>query len=156
MFAYNPTPDRSGEIIASGITGAADVNAKSMETMGNNISSALMSIGNVYGEHEGNKAKGRAFKDVFKVIAPSTGIDMKQLEALTGGSLKSDIDWYNARETISPLLPSLINQQLVGQKSQDAVGRMYTQETLRRERDELNSLTTPSPITVPTGMRRFN
>jgi len=113
MFAYNPTPDRSGELIAAGAMGAAQTNAEAMNQMGQNIGGALASIGNMYGEIEGRKAKGRAFKDMFKVVAPSAGIDLKQLEALTGGSLKNDIDWYNASETMAPLLPSLINAQLV-------------------------------------------
>jgi len=114
MFAYNPqTQDMSGQIVAQGMTGAAQAQSDMMNNLGQNIGGALLAIGNMYGEREGNKAKGRAFKDMFKVIAPSAGIDIKQLEALTGGSLKNDLDWYNAQETVAPLLPSLINAQLV-------------------------------------------
>lgn len=102
MFAYNPqTQDRSGEIRAAGTMSAA-----------NSIGSALTSIADTYSEVQSRKAKGKAFKDVFKVVAPSAGIDMKQLEELNGGSLKNDMDWYNASENIAPLLPSLINLQL--------------------------------------------
>lgn len=114
MFSYSPqTQDRSGEILAMGQVGAAETQANAMNQLGGNIGQALTAIGGMYGEIEGNKAKGRAFKDMFKVVAPAAGIDMKQLEALTGGSLKNDMDWYNARETMAPLLPSLINAQLV-------------------------------------------
>ena len=114
MFAYNPTVnDNSGAIMAQGMMGAADTNAQMMQGLGNNIGNALQTIGGMYGEVEARKAKGRAFKDVFKVVSSSAGIDMKQLEQLTGGSLKSDMDWANASETISPLLPSLINARLV-------------------------------------------
>jgi hypothetical protein len=85
--------------------------------MVDDIGSALVGLAGAYGEMEGNKAKGRAFKDAFKMISPSAGIDMKQLEALTGTGLKNDRDWYNARETIVPLLPSMINAQLGSQKN---------------------------------------
>ena len=143
MFAYNPqTQDMSGQIIGQGMVGAAQTTAGAQMQMADDIGSALVGLAGAYGEMEGNKAKGRAFKDAFKVIAPSAGIDMKQLEALTGGSLKNDMDWYNARETMAPLLPSLINARLVTGKigvqqqgQQLATDRMYTQEQLRRERD---------------------
>ena len=114
MFGYQPTVnDNSGAIVAQGMMGAADTQANAMAGFGQNIGNALQTIGGMYGEVEARKAKGRAFKDVFKVVAPSAGIDMKQLEQLTGGSLKNDMDWANASETISPLLPSLINARLV-------------------------------------------
>lgn len=117
MFNYGPTvSDNSGQILAQGQIGAASTKADTMKGLGKDIGGALASIGGMYGEIEGNKAKGRAFKDVFKVIAPSAGIDMKQLEALTGGSLKNDMDWYRASETFAPLLPSLINAQLGSQR----------------------------------------
>ena len=114
MFSYSPTEnDQSGRIIAGGMMGAAETNANTMNQLGQNIGGALQAIGGMYGEVEARKAKGRAFKDVFKVVSSSAGIDMKQLEQLTGGSLKNDMDWANASETISPLLPSLINARLV-------------------------------------------
>jgi hypothetical protein len=114
MFSYSPqTQDRSGEIIGAGMMSAADAQANAMAGFGQNIGNALQTIGGMYGEVEARKAKGRAFKDVFKVVSSSAGIDMKQLEQLTGGSLKSDMDWANASETISPILPSLINARLV-------------------------------------------
>ena len=114
MFGYQPTVnDNSGAIMAQGMMGAADTQANAMAGFGQNIGNALQTIGGMYGEVEARKAKGRAFKDVFKVVSSSAGIDMKQLEQLTGGSLKNDMDWANASETISPLLPSLINARLV-------------------------------------------
>jgi len=114
MFAYNPTEnDQSGRIIAQGMMGAAQTNAQMMGQLGQDIGGALASIGGIYGEIEGQKAKGRAFKDVFKVVSPSMGISMEQLEAVSGGKLKNDMDWYNVSETISPLMPSMINAQLV-------------------------------------------
>ena len=132
----------SGQILGQGVVGSAQTRADAGVKMVDDIGGALVSLAGAYGEMEGNKAKGRAFKDAFKVIAPSAGIDMKQLEALTGGSLKNDMDWYNARETMAPILPSLINARLVQgnmgikqQGQQLATDRMYTQEQLRRERE---------------------
>jgi hypothetical protein len=117
MFSYAPQePDQSGRIIAQGMMGAAQTNAQTMGQMGQDIGGALAGIGQMYGEIEGRKAKGRAFKDVFKVVSPSMGISMEQLEAVSGGKLKNDMDWYNVSETISPLMPSMINAQLVGNK----------------------------------------
>ena len=114
MFAYNPTEnDQSGRIIAQGMMGAAQTNAQMMGQLGQDIGGALASIGGIYGEIEGQKAKGRAFKDVFKVVSPSLGISMEQLEAVSGGKLKNDRDWYQASEMLMPMMPSLINAQLV-------------------------------------------
>jgi hypothetical protein len=113
MIRYNPqVEDMRGQYAMQ----AAQANAQMMQGLRQDIGGALASIGGMYGEIEGNKAKGRAFKDVFKVIAPSAGIDMKQLEALTGGSLKNDMDWFNVSQSFGPLLPSLINAQLGGQR----------------------------------------
>jgi len=164
MFAYNPTEnDQSGRIIAQGMMGAAQTNAQSMGQMGQDIGGALAGIGQMYGEIEGRKAKGRAFKDVFKVVSPSMGISMDQLEAVSGGKLKNDMDWYNVSETISPLMPSMINAQLVGNKlgvqqqgQQLATDRMYAQEQLRRERDAVNNPPPPQPMALPQSIRRFN
>jgi hypothetical protein len=128
MFAYNPTEnDQSGRIIAQGMMGAAQTNAQTMGQVGQDIGGALAGIGQMYGEIEGRKAKGRAFKDVFKVVSPSMGISMDQLEAVSGGKLKNDMDWYNVSETISPLMPSMINAQLVkGNMGVKQQGQMLT------------------------------
>lgn len=113
MFGYAPTVnDRSGEIMASGQIGAASTRADTMTQMGKDIGGALASIGGMYGEIEGQKAKGRAFKDVFKVVSPSLGISMEQLEAVSGGKLKNDRDWFQASEMLMPMMPSLINAQM--------------------------------------------
>jgi len=119
MFAYNPqTTDRSGEILGAGQMQAAATNAQAMSQMGQDIGGALAGIGEMYGEIEGNKAKGRAFKDVFKVVGPTMGMSLEQLEGVAGGKIKSDMDWYNVRETMSPFMPALINLQL----GQDRLG----------------------------------
>lgn len=113
MFSYAPQEsDQSGRIIAQGMMGAAQTNAQMMGQLGQDIGGALASIGGIYGEMEGQKAKGRAFKDVFKVVSPSLGISMEQLEAVSGGKLKNDRDWFQASEMLMPMMPSLINAQL--------------------------------------------
>jgi hypothetical protein len=146
MFAYNPTVnDRSGEILGAGQMQAAQTNAQMMGQLGSDIGGALASIGNMYGEIEGNKAKGRAFKDVFKVIAPSAGIDLKQLETLTGGSLKNDMDWYNARETMAPLLPALINAQLTQGRMGIQKQAPYVDQMLDNQRDVAGGKKTWNP-----------
>lgn len=146
MFAYAPTEnDESGRILGRGVMGAAQTTADAQVKMVDDIGGALVSLAGAYGDMQGNKAKGRAFKDAFKIISPSAGIDMKQLEALAGTGLKNDMDWYNARETIAPLLPSMINAQL-GQRrnettqagQQGATDRMFLAEQLRRERELAN------------------
>lgn len=159
MFGYQPTVnDNSGQIIAGGMIGAADTQANAMAGLGQNIGGALQSIGAMYGEVEGRKAKGRAFKDVFKVVAPSAGIDMKQLEQLNGGSLKNDMDWYNASETISPLLPSLINARLVsGKMGIQQQGQQIQQRMpeLRAQTDANNKLRQEGPAINGTALPGF-
>jgi hypothetical protein len=131
MFAFNPgNEDQSGRILGGAYANAAQTTADAQVKMVDDIGSALVGLAGAYGEMEGNKAKGRAFKDAFKVISPSAGIDMKQLEALTGTGLKNDMDWYNARETIAPLLPSMINAQL----GQQRIGVQQAGQQLDRDR----------------------
>lgn len=113
MFAYNPTVnDRSGEIIGAGMMGAAETNANTMNQLGQNIGGALASIGNIYGELEGMKAKGRAFKKTMEVVGPSFGMTTDKLAAIAGTDLKNDMDWARFGETMMPMMPSLINATL--------------------------------------------
>jgi hypothetical protein len=168
MFSYSPqVADRSGEIIAAGQVGAAQANAQMMGQMGENIGGALQAIGGMYGEIESQKAKGRAFKDVFKVVSPSLGMSMEQLESVAGGKLKNDRDWFKASEMLMPMMPALINSQLgqqrieqapalQDQRTNDQRDIMYERERLQREREVMNTPQGPAPVTVPTAMRRFN
>ena len=159
MFSYSPTEsDQSGRIIAGGMMGAAETNANTMNQLGQNIGNALQTIGGMYGEVEARKAKGRAFKDVFKVVASSAGINMKQLEQLTGGSLKNDMDWANASETISPILPSLINARLVqGNMGIKQQGQQIQQRMpeLRAQTDANNKLRQEGPAINGTALPGF-
>ena len=142
MFAFNPgVNDTSGQILGQGVVSSAQTKADAQVKMVDDIGGALVSLAGAYGEMEGNKAKGRAFKDAFKVISPSAGIDMKQLEALTGTGLKNDMDWYNARETIVPLLPSMINAQLGLQKNTTTQAGQQIQAGMPAQRAGIDNAT---------------
>lgn len=132
MFGYAPTVnDMSGQIMGQGMASAAQiaadgrigaaktgvdsaqVNAQMMSDLGQNIGGALQTIGSVYGELEGRKAKGRAFKKTLEVLGPSIGMTTDKLKAAFG-DLRNDMDYYNASEMLMPILPSMINLQLGG------------------------------------------
>lgn len=113
MFAYNPTVnDMSGQIMGQGMIGAASTKADTMSQLGSDIGGALASIGGIYGELEGMKAKGRAFKKTMEVVGPSFGMTTDKLAAIAGTDLKNDMDWARFGETMMPMMPSLINATL--------------------------------------------
>ena len=90
------------------------------QQMFDNIGGAIDNLLGGYIQNEEKKAKGRAMKNVFGVIAPSLGMDENTLKQLTG-NLKSDKDWYNFGSEVGPMLPSMINATL-------AQGRMGIQQ----------------------------
>jgi hypothetical protein len=159
MFAYNPTVnDRSGEILGAGQMQAAQTNAQAMNQMGQDIGGALQTIGGMYGEIEGQKAKGRAFKDVFKVVSPSLGISMEQLESVAGGKIKSDRDWFQVSEMMMPMMPALINMQL----GQQRIGVQRDQQNLAAAGPAIRSANTNAAAvssqggpSLPGASRRF-
>jgi hypothetical protein len=115
MSYFPVTPNRSGEILAAGMMQSADTNAQMMSNLGENIGGALAGIGQMYGEIEGRKAKGRAFKKTLEVMGPSLGMTTDKLKAAFG-DLKNDMDYYNASEMLMPVLPSWINATLGQQR----------------------------------------
>ena len=68
MFAYNPTPDRSGEIMAAGQMQAAQTNAQMMGQLGQDIGGALQSIGGMYGAVSEKNAMGDSAFDAISAI----------------------------------------------------------------------------------------
>jgi hypothetical protein len=94
----------------------AQMQQQQQQAMFEGISGALDSIVGGYMQREENKAKGRAFKDVFKVVSPTLGMSMEQLEGVAGGKLKTDLDWHRISQTMGPMMPSLINMQLGQQR----------------------------------------
>ncbi len=106
--------------MAAGQMQAANTNAQMMSDLGQNIGGALASIGNIYGEMEGRKAKGRAFKKTLEVMGPSLGMTTDKLKAAFG-DIKSDMDYANLSDTLMPIMPAWINSTL-------ASGRMGIQQ----------------------------
>jgi hypothetical protein len=83
------------------------------ENLMGGLTSAVGSIAGAYMQSEEQKAKGRAFKNTFNVIAPSLNMTTDKLAQVVGTeSLKNDNDWYQASEAFMPILPALINLQL--------------------------------------------
>jgi hypothetical protein len=131
MFSYSPqVADRSGEILAAGQVGAAQANAQMMGQVGQDIGGALAGIGQMYGEMEGRKAKGRAFKKTLEVLGPSFGMTTDKLKSAFG-DLKNDMDYYNASEMIMPVLPSWINSTLASGRMSDQRNRPYVDAGLQ-------------------------
>ena len=78
-----------------------------------NVMGGLEQIAGAYMKSEEQKAKGRAFKNTFNVLAPALNMTTDKLAQVVGTeSLKNDNDWYYASEAFMPILPSLINLQL--------------------------------------------
>jgi hypothetical protein len=147
MFSYSPqVVDRSGEIIAAGQVGAAQANAQMMGQVGQDIGGALAGIGQMYGEMEGRKAKGRAFKKTLEVLGPSFGMTTDKLKSAFG-DLKNDMDYYNASEMIMPVLPSWINSTLASGKISAQSGQPYVNKAIKdatvreEEGDDLDAST---------------
>jgi len=89
MFAYNPTPDRSGEILGAGQMQAAATQAQAMGQMGQDIGGALMSIGGTYGENKEKRAQGESAFFALQQMAemyPSMKKMVSGLEQLDEGT----------------------------------------------------------------------
>lgn len=115
-MTYNPTvQNRSADYMMM----AAETNANMMNKLGSDIGGALANIGNMYGEIEGRKAKGRAFKKTLEVLGPSIGMTTDKLK-MAFGDLKNDMDYFHASEMLMPALPSMINATLGGARLQQS------------------------------------
>jgi hypothetical protein len=71
MFAYSPTPDRSGEIIAAGQMQAAQTNAQMMNQLGSDIGGALASIGGMYAQNKGMQAEAEGYDRIGEILGGS-------------------------------------------------------------------------------------
>jgi hypothetical protein len=155
MIQFNPqVQDRRGDYMMM----AAQANANAMSQMGSDIGGALSAIGGMYGEIEGNKAKGRAFKDVFKVVAPTVGMSMEQLEGVAGGKIKSDMDWYNVSQTMGPMMPALINMQLGQQRmgvQRDQQNLAAAGPAIRAANTNAAAVSSQGGPSLPGATRRF-
>jgi hypothetical protein len=81
MFAYQPTPDRSGEILGAGQMQAAQTNAQMMGQLGQDIGGALSAIGGIYGKYKDKK-------DMLKGMDSAVGV-MADAGALPKGFLNN-------------------------------------------------------------------
>lgn len=115
------------------------------------IGNALSSIAEMYGEQESQKAKGRAFKDTFKIISPSLGINQKDLEAFTGGAPKSDQDWYQVSQIMAPIMPSMFNAQLATARfgNQQALANQQAANQRNSQQPASNEQVVPTSMTTP-------
>jgi hypothetical protein len=85
MFAYQPTPDRSGEILGAGQMQAAQTNAQMMGQLGQDIGGALKSIGGSYGDAMEKRAEGESAFNALQQMAqmyPSMNKMVKGLSEL--------------------------------------------------------------------------
>lgn len=94
MFAYNPTVnDRSGEIIGTGMVGAAQTNAQMMSDLGQNIGGAISAIGGAYAENKAMKAKAQGYSQIADILGSSM---FQNNDAVQGylGELRKNKDPY--------------------------------------------------------------
>ena len=110
MSYFPVTADRSGEIMAGGIVGAAQANAnmlnKFSEDIGGSISDAITSLAAAYGQRKGIEAKGKNFKKFMGMAGNTFGMD---------GSLFADMEDYDAGmmlEDFGSWMPAMANAQL--------------------------------------------
>jgi hypothetical protein len=106
MFAYSPTPDRSGELLAAGQLGAAQANQQMMSQLGSDIGGALSAIGGIYGKAAGSaKQEKDKFTGMFDFLSSKNLISPSAQVALEGFTKKKDYAGANAY--IAPYLAEL-------------------------------------------------
>lgn len=80
MSYFPVTPNRSGEILASGITGAANTQAQMYSQLGSNIGDALAAIGGMYGQFQDKKQGAMALDQAMGMAADEKLISYDSLE----------------------------------------------------------------------------
>lgn len=80
MSYFPVTPNRSGEILASGITGAANTQSQMYSQLGSNIGDALASIGGMYGQFQDKKQGAMALDQAMGMAADEKLISYDSLE----------------------------------------------------------------------------
>lgn len=84
MSYFPVTPNRSGEILASGMMGAADAQAKMYDNLGENIGGALQTIGGVVGGVMQQNAMGDSAFEALRAIGEMYPGMKKTFGALEG------------------------------------------------------------------------
>lgn len=80
MSYFPVTPNRSGEILASGITGAANTQSQMYSQLGSNIGDALAAIGGMYGQFQDKKQGAMALDQAMGMAADEKLISYDSLE----------------------------------------------------------------------------
>jgi hypothetical protein len=120
MFAYNPTPDRSGEILMAGQMQAAQTNAQMMGQLGSDIGGALASIGGMYAQNKGMQAEAEGYDRIGEILGgsmfkdnPAVGGFLADLRKQKNPQMK--IAGYNALFGLAgPMSNAMMSQRNAG------------------------------------------
>lgn len=83
MFAYSPSErDRSGDLIAAGMMGAAQTQAEAMGNIGENIGGIISQFAGAYAADKALKAKGAAYGEFLKNHGEQLGLNGEYLNSL--------------------------------------------------------------------------
>ena len=150
MFAYSPTPDRSGEILAAGQLQAAEASANAMAGIGRDIGGALMSIGGSFGDaikeaREGESAYTalQSIGKMYPAIGKITGA-LDQLDPRTR---------HMAARQVLGNFGALSQFAIAGMNNETRQNAPYVDQLLDNQRDvgAGNQTITPGSSTPPVG-----
>lgn len=160
---YNPAPNQVGAIMQGGMNNAALYNLQGMQSIGD----SLRIVAKTYADNEKTKAEGRAFKQVFGVVAPAMGINEEQLKQITGG-LKNDNDWAEFGRQQTGSIGSMIQYGMYGPNGSargggsmgqprvlDTASGMMVFDPNTRQVTPMLDPTTGEPIVGRTGLAAF-
>jgi hypothetical protein len=147
MFAYSPTPDRSGEIMAAGQMQAAQTNAQMMGQLGQDIGGALASLGSMYAESKGMEAEAAGYDRIGEILGgsmfkdnPAVGGYLADLRKQKNPRMK--IAGYNALFNMAgPISNSMMAQRRTEVAQQTPVTQTIIKNATTRaeEGDELDA-----------------
>jgi hypothetical protein len=89
MFGYRATPDRSGEILAAGMTSAAQTQARSFNQLGDNIGAALEMIGAVYDKERKRRQELAGMTSAVGLMKDVGAIDQDTLEKFNNAPMEA-------------------------------------------------------------------
>lgn len=82
-MSYFPVPeDRSGQILASGIAGAAQTNQQAMGQLGQDIGGVIQQFAGMYAENKALDAKAGAYKGFLKEHGSQLGLNPQWIESM--------------------------------------------------------------------------
>jgi hypothetical protein len=140
-----------------------------MQGQMNNVMSGLAGLAQSYSDNKAMEAKASSYDKIGDILGSAMfkGNDMA-MNAL--GELKKSKDprekvmGYEALLSFAGPYSNFMNAQgrmeqapaLQDQRTNDQRDIMYERERLQREREAMNTPQGPTPVNVPTAMRRFN